>query len=432
MIKTSPNTRSVFVFWLPLALTWLMMSIEGPYLAAIIARMGEIKFNLAAYGVAYAIGLVVEAPIIMIMSASTALVQDRDSYIKLKRFTYFLNLIITLVMLILVIPPVFKTMVVKVIGLPPVVDDLAHIAVALLIPWPAAIGFRRFYQGLLIRAGLTRRVTLGTGVRLFTMSATAAGLFMWSKFPGAYVGAISLSAGVTAEAIVIRILVNNVIKNLQQTELRSEQPLTYNEITKFYYPLALMTIIGLGMQSMLTFFVAKGRYPLESLAVLPVIHSLVFLFRSIGLSFQEVIIAFMNENNSAYKVLRRFATYMSIAVTIGLGLVVFTDLSIIWYEAITGLSAELSEFAIFPTQILILLPAMSVIISFQRGVMVYIRKTIHVTIATVVEVTGIVLVLSITIFVYNWNGVIAASTAVLTGRLAANIYLYFPVRRARI
>ena len=63
------------------------MSIEGPFLSAIIARMVDPKFNLAAYGVAFSFALIVEAPVIMLMSASTALVKDYHSFKKLRNFT---------------------------------------------------------------------------------------------------------------------------------------------------------------------------------------------------------------------------------------------------------------------------------------------------------------------------------------------------------
>jgi len=66
------TTRKIFKFWLPLAGTWLMMSIEGPFIAAIIARLADPKFNLAAYGVAFSFALIIEAPVIMMMTASTS------------------------------------------------------------------------------------------------------------------------------------------------------------------------------------------------------------------------------------------------------------------------------------------------------------------------------------------------------------------------
>ncbi|NLA48836.1 MAG: hypothetical protein GX876_05165, partial [Bacteroidales bacterium] len=39
--------RKIFIFWGPLALTWLMMAFEQPFLIAFIARLNDAKFNLA-------------------------------------------------------------------------------------------------------------------------------------------------------------------------------------------------------------------------------------------------------------------------------------------------------------------------------------------------------------------------------------------------
>ena len=67
------TTSRIFWVWLPMAATWIMMSVEGLLVAAVVARLPEATVNLAAYGVAFAFALILEAPIIMILSASTAL-----------------------------------------------------------------------------------------------------------------------------------------------------------------------------------------------------------------------------------------------------------------------------------------------------------------------------------------------------------------------
>ena len=146
--------RRIVVFWIPLAATWLMMAMEGPFLAAVIARLADPAYNLAAYGVAFSIALVVEAPIIMIMSAATALVRDRQSYLAMRNFTHTLNAAITVAMAVALIPPVFDTIALTLLDLPGEVARIAHVATAILLPWPGAIGFRRFYQGVLIRQGV--------------------------------------------------------------------------------------------------------------------------------------------------------------------------------------------------------------------------------------------------------------------------------------
>ncbi len=68
------------------------------------------------------------------------------------------------------LPPVFRFVTDHVIGLPPDIAHLTHVATSLLLFWPAAIGYRRFYQGILVRHHMPRRVAYGTLVRLATMS----------------------------------------------------------------------------------------------------------------------------------------------------------------------------------------------------------------------------------------------------------------------
>jgi len=188
------------------------MSVEGPFLAALIARSSKPEFNLAAYGVAYSLALIIEAPIIMMMSASIALVKDKQSFYKLRNFTYAANGLITVVMLILVTPPVFYFIAEGLIGLPTEVARLTHIATIILIPWPGAIGYRRFYQGILINNNLTRRVAYGTIIRLMSMSLCAIALYFSGIVEGVIIGAASLAFAVIMEAIAVRFMVWETIK----------------------------------------------------------------------------------------------------------------------------------------------------------------------------------------------------------------------------
>lgn len=409
-----------------------MMGLEGPFLAAVIARLPEPKFNLAAYGVAFAFAILVEAPIIMIMSASTALVEDADSYRKLRNFTYTLNAVITGVMLIVLIPPAFTFIMQDLIGLPDPVARLTYVALLVLLPWPAAIGYRRFFQGLLIRAGLTRLVALGTVIRLSSMAATALVLYGGFSLPGAYVGAAALSVGVCAEALAARLMVRGRVRELLRTpatETGAGEPLDYRRIVHFYYPLALTSVLALAVHPMVTFFMGQARFPVESLAVLPVVNSLSFIFRAMGLSYQEVAIALLGKRFEHVDELGRFAVGLALAASLGLALIGFTPLARLWYETISGLSPQLTAFAITATRILAPIPAFAVLLAFQRAILVQGRLTRPVTAATAIEVGGIVLALLALTQGLNTVGVTAAAVAFVFGRLGGNVYLVPPCLR---
>lgn len=409
-----------------------MMALEGPFISALIARMPEPKFNLAAYGVAFSFAIIIESPVILMMSAATALVSNRQTFYKLRNFTYTLNIIITLIMLVLLIPPIFYFITVELINLPKVVAELTHLALLILLPWPGSIGYRRFYQGILITNNLTRRVAYGTAIRLAAMAATATVFYNFFDVHGVVIGAAALTAGVTTEAVASKLMTLKLVKKIKEgkNEQSETDNLTYKEILKFYYPLALTSMIGLGVHPLVTFFIGQSAMALESLAILPVLNSLVFIFRSMGLSFQEAVIALLGKQNEGFYKLRNFGLFIGAVSVIILGSIAFTPLSQIWYGDISGLSFELTQFAKLPTMIMTLMPGMTFLISFQHGVLVNARKTKPITWGTVIEVSGIIITIFILTQFYNTVGAVAATAAFILGRFCANTFLFPPVIKA--
>lgn len=427
MMTNDLNYKKIFIFWSPLAITWLMMSVEGPYLSAIIARMAEPKFNLAAYGVSFSFALIVEAPVIMLMSAATALVENYSSYQKLRNFTYFLNAIITLIMLVFLIPGIFQFIAVDIINLPLSVADITYWALFALLPWPAAIGYRRFFQGILIRNNRTRLVTVGTGIRLIIMSMTALILFVNELVPGAVAASLALSAGVVAEALASKIMSIKVVEFIRLEKIsETADDLSYQSIIKFYYPLALTSILSLGVHPLVTFMLGQSRMSIESLAVLPVINSLVFVFRSLGLSFHEVFITLLGKKGEGFKKLRNFGFITGTLSVLLLAGITTTPLVYVWFQKVSGLSVELTQLSILPSIVVTVLPGLTFLISVQRAIQVYSRNTSPLTVATIIEVIGIISMLFIGIKILNLVGVLAAVLAYVVGRVLANIYFIKP------
>lgn len=398
------------------------MSIEGPFLTALIARLAEPEFNLAAYGVAFAFALMIEAPVIMMLSASTAMVKTRISFFKLKNFSLAINVSATIIIFLISIPQIFSFIGIDLLGLPGKISLLTNKALLILIPWPAAIGYRRFYQGILIRNNLTKRVAYGTFVRLCAMASAAVILF-FSKIEGVIVGAAALSVGVVAEAIATRFMASAIVKKVSANFENEE--ITYMEIWKFYFPLAMMAFISLGIHPAVTYFVGQAKMPIESLALLPVLNSLVFIFRSIGLSYQEVALALM-KNYHDYKILKNFAFGLALIAVAMLAVISLTPLSEIWLINVSGLSPEIASIGTTPLMLYTIFPALTVLIGFQRSILMCEKKTTPISTATIIEVGLMCLVLIWTIHFTDFVGITAAVIGYTFGRIGANIYLQFP------
>ena len=403
-----------------------MMAAEGPFLAAIIARLPSPEFNLGAYGVAFALAILIEAPVIMLMSAATSLVKDRISYLKMRNFSRGLILGTTLLLLIVLVPGVYRWLTETLLQLPTEVADLTYGALWFFLPWPSAIGYRRFLQGVLIRAGKTRLVAMGTLIRLFAMTVAALLGYLLLDIPGAWIGGLALGTGVTVEAIAARFMAAETVRELLAEETDSGytgRTVTYRAIATFYLPLALTSMIGLTIQPLLTFFMGRSVAPVESLAVYPVVHSLSFFFRSMGFAYQDAAIALIGEQFEHYRELRRFCFTLGAVATAGLALVAFTPLFQLWFITLSGLTPELTSFALIPARIIVPLPFLSVLLSFQRAILVEGRRTQHITWASVIEVTAVAVLFRTFGFGVEVVGAPAAFTAFFGGRLLSTVYL---------
>ena len=402
-----------------------MMSVEGPYLSAIVARLVDPVPNLAAFGVAFTLAWLAESPIIMLLTASTALVKDRASFLAFRRFATRLNGAVTAALLVLVLPPVFRFVSEWLLALLPEVARLA-----LLVPWPAAIGYRRFYQGVLVRNRMTRRVAYGTVVRLGTMSATAAALATSVRLPGALIAAAALSFGVVAEAAASRFMARHLVARLL-SESGDAAPPTQPELARFYLPLALTSMISMTTAPLLTFFMSHGPNPVPSLAAWPVVSALVFLFRSGGVGFQETSVALSGEAGENVPAVRRTGALLGAGASLLLAAVAFSPLLGLWYGVVVGLGPELIPVAVVPTRILVLLPALEYALSFLRSRWVLARQTRPVTMATALEAFGLLSTMTVLVLAARLPGTIAAALALLLGRLAACAFLAGLGRTAR-
>lgn len=420
----APSQGAIFRFWLPLAATWFMMATEGPFVAALVARLPDPKLNLAAFGVALALAFVAEAPIMMLLAATTALARDRESLARVWRFTLLMNGSVTAVMVLIVLPPVFHLLASGVLALPPEVAVRAQVAVAVFLPWPAAIGFRRFQQGILIGAGRTRLVAYGTVVRLATMAATGTLLFLHGGVDGAVLGAAALSSGVVVEAFVSWAWARTDRRRLKALSpaVPGEVP-TLADIQRFYWPLAVTPLMNMASQPMVTFFVGRGLLPIESLAVLPVVSSFAFLFRCPALAFQEVVIALGRESDAAIVSLRRFATRLGALSSLAMAAIVLTPAAGLWFATVTGLGPELLPLARVAAAVLVPMPIAAAILVWMNARLVLLRTTRLVTWATVVELSVIGATLFAGIRFGTVPAAIVAMAAILAGRWAGALFL---------
>lgn len=391
------SLKRIFNTWWPLAFSWLLMGAELPALSAVVARLPNPEINLAAYGgIVFPLALIVEAPVIMLLAASTALSKDWVSYLKIRRFMMVVGGSMTAIHILIAFTPLYYLVVKSILGVPPEIVEPGRIGLMIMTPWTWSIAYRRFNQGVLIRFGHSRTISVGTIIRL---SADGLVLFIgyWlGSIPGIVVATCAVAAGVISEAIYVGIVVKPVLKDDLRPASPVQPALNLHSFLNFYVPLAMTSLLFLLAQPIGSAAISRMPEALASLAVLPVVNGLIFMFRSLGVAYNEVVVALLDEPRS-YANLRRFTTRLSIFSTIALLVMAITPLSSFWFGGVSGLRAELVEMAKLALFIALPLPALSVLQSWYQGAILHGRYTRGITEAVLVYLitSGVLYVMAV-------------------------------------
>jgi len=420
--------KRVFQTWWPLAASWLLMGVELPALSAIVARLADPEIHLAAYGgVVFPLALIIESPIIMLLAASTALSKDWASYAKLRRFMQAAGGILTALHILVAFTPLYYFVAEGMIGAPEAIIEPARWGLMLMTPWTWSIAYRRFNQGVLIRFGHSQTVSIGTVIRLAADGLLLGIGYMIGTLPGIIVATAAVAAGVVCEALYVGWVVRPVLQNELKTAPAVAEPLTMGAFFTFYTPLAmtsLMTLLALPLGS-----AALSRMPqaLESLAVWPVISGLIFMFRSFGIAFNEVVVALLDKPRSSGS-LRRFTGLLALLTTLGLSLITMTPLAGIWFSKISALSPELTDLARSGLWLALPMPAMATLQSWYQGAILHGRRTRGISEAVAVYLASFGLVAGFGVYWGKITGLYAGLAAMGIGMAVQTAWLWYRSR----
>jgi hypothetical protein len=409
----------------------MLMALEGPAVSAIVSRLANPKINLAAYGgLVFPLALLVEAPIIMMLAASTALCRDWASFVKLRRFMNRMGASLTLIHIVMAATPVYFVLARHVIHAPEEIVSPGRIGLLLLIPWTWSIAYRRFHQGVLIRFGHSLKVGLGTGVRLTADGTVLAVGYMMKSVSGVAVASCALSAGVLAEALYVHLTVRKTIRHQLKPAPALERPLTTRAMLDFYIPLSLTQLLVLVASPLGSAAMSRMPMAIESLAAWPVINGISFLTRSFGGAYNEVVVALV-ERARSLRALHHFAVGLSVAATAFLALFMIPPVASWVFAGLFNLADPLPTMAWRSMFWLLPLPALTVAESYFQGLILHGRRTRGITESVVVFLIVVAVVLFVGVLWGQATGIYVAICALASGELLRTVWLWFSSRDIR-
>ncbi len=404
------------------------MALEMPIITSGVARLPEAKLNLGALsGIVIPIAYIIESPIIMLLSASTALSRDWNSYQKIRRVMYLLGGFLTLIHILVAFTPLYDLITRDILGVPEELIERTRVAMAIVIPWSFVIAHRRFNQGILIREGKSKLIGYGTLLRILTIFIVVSLGVFFNFHSGVALGALCLSMGVTVEAIFIAQKVKSVLPQLRSTEPVSPE-LTYRSFSSFYLPLVFTAFLDFAAQPICSAAISRMENPVSSLAVWPVVGGISFILKSFAIALTEVVIANRARPNAA-ATLSKLAWAIALGSTLLTLIFSFSLVGEVWVTKVIGLDPTLLQLSL--SALLFSLPAIGLAPSraYFQGTLVQRKKTKSVSLGMIANLAALCGALTLGVHFARLTGIEVTMIALSLATLAQVIVLVLAVIR---
>lgn len=366
--------RDIFRAWYPLALSWMFMALEVPIANSYVARLPDPEIGFAVYGsIVFPVAALIEAPVLSFLAASTALSRSKAQFLALRRFVHIWSAVLTLAHLALTFTPLFDVVLVQIVGMPLEYYERAFWTMVALTPLTWAVAYRRFHQGALIAAGLSRVVGRGTMLRLASVIVSAEICVHAGLENGALLAAISISFALIVEAAFSAWMsYRNVLPNLAQQS--SASLMGARELTWYYVPLAATSVLGMLVPPLGTAALSRMPGAVEALAIWPLVSGVSFLCRTGAIANNEVMVA-LYDREGGREQLARFVLLVGLGSAGAVLLFALTPLGDLWFKGLFRLNDERAHRAAHALLFAAPGAIFSAVYSWYYGILVLQRRT---------------------------------------------------------
>lgn len=431
LTMSSPlSFRTILSFYLPLAASWVLMSFEGPVSVRLISMRPDSVTHTAAFLLVMGIALWIESPVIDLLSTATTLATNKARIHALRNFALLMMGFCTCVHVLVTATPLYTMLMNHVLHIRAEVADAARGPLIAMLPWSASIGWRRWQQGVMIRANKTRGIGVGTALRLCTILAVGFTLIATTKLSGVMVTGTTLATSVFLEAMFISIVARPAFAAIESNDDDAE-PLTLRDLMRFHLPLSLSTFVGLTSIPLLGAMLGQFQDDKLHMAAWQVSNSVGWSFRAPVFALTEVIIA-LAVTDQAVRKLRQFSISMGLALCAVNLLIWLGGVDKVIFSRLLGVSPEVLPYASTAFGACTLFPIAFASVCYIRG-----RLTaLHLTMARVYSIVISLATLCVSMVCFRlagWPGVVAASVSTMLSIMVDFVIQFgFWLRRPKI
>ncbi|WP_321337424.1 hypothetical protein [Breoghania sp.] len=402
--------------------SWMIMAVEAPLVLSWLATRPMELTSIAAFGVFHSMGLLLEAPVLMLLPTATQLANGPKSAAAVHRHALvMISVALVVATLTTAVPSLRQWILAAGLGLSGDVLAICSVILPSLILWPAAIGYRRVLQGILLANKQSRAIAHASffrfaGIAVTLMSGSVAG-----GLPALWAAA-ALICGVCCETLYTAWSVWRVgfWRHGQEGE---DIPVSFSAFLRLFLPLSTSVMASLALPGCITAIIARSYDPVLSLAIFPVVHGFGFFFRAVGLAMQEVFIVGMKEGAQTRSAVDALHWAFVLILVLLLGIIGLTPLARLIFEHLMHLDAPFAAQAATTFVYAIPYPVLTLALSRERARRITTKTNFLIVPATVLEVALSLAIMSALTFGAYLNAASAAMIGLGLGRFCALVFL---------
>lgn len=286
--STVPTYRTLSGFFLPLAIQAASQALSYPLVAMVASRGSGGPLNLA--GLAQSNTVMFFLGVFAISSVTTGMVyaKTREGYLKFRLMIRATGLAVCAIQAVLCIPAIAHLMFGRLIGLPPAIEQPAHLTLISSLPLQFLFFYRIPYFVVMYVNRATTTASMATIARI-VLTALLSPLFCYLELVGPVWAVVCLTIPVALEALISGLFAVPYIRSLEPCRVK---PPSVKEIFMFNIPLSVGGYFLVASAIILAAFIARAPDPDR---ILPVYYLALGLANPMSFAatrLQAVVIAF--------------------------------------------------------------------------------------------------------------------------------------------
>ncbi len=380
--------REILILFLPLAATSTMMSVSTPIINSGLARMSDPEKNLAAFGLAFALSILLESPVFALQQAIVAWYGGTGRVRPYVGFALGLGLMMLGWEAVIAFSPAAPFIFRKLMGASPELTGPAVEALRVSILFPPLVAVRSAFQAVLIGRRSAGPIAWGTSIRLVFLALTVFLVAPHLPLGGPAAGMAALAGGVFMETVYVAVAMNRVPEKGFVPSPAEKVGRNLRGRIGFLIPLAWTMTLGTLTNPLINAFLARTRDPETALAVYTVVASLIWFMASSVLRYSTVTIA-LGTDRKNLRILKGFLWKFVGGVCVAVLLVTLTPAADLLLRRVIGLSPDLASRARLPLALLSLQPLVAGFIAYNQGVLTRLARTKAVGLGSVSRMVAI-------------------------------------------